>query len=91
MPDRRMTVHALDSILRSRATNHDSVHEITVASETGFLQNMRIVRLYQNGLVKVLEREALRVVVAVDCLGNKFLNRGVWQVAIRTSCYDMVA
>lgn len=52
---------------------------------------MGIVRLYHDGLVKVLECEALRVVVAVDCLGNKFLNQRVWQVAIRTSCHDVVA
>lgn len=37
MPNGRMTVHTPDSILRGRATDHDSMNELTVASETGFL------------------------------------------------------
>ena len=54
-----MTMHALDGILVGRAASHDLVNEFPVATKTSFLQDLRIARLYQDGLMKVLESETL--------------------------------
>ena len=47
-------------------------------------------RLDENGFVKILEREALGVVIAVDSLGHELLDQRVRKVAIRTGGNDVM-
>ena len=69
---------------------HDLVNEISVATEAGLLQHPRITGLYHDRFVKVLEREALGVMVTVHRFGDELLERRVRQVTVRTGCHDVM-
>ena len=84
-------MHAGDRILVSRAACHYLVNEFTVTTKAGILQYLRIVRFYHDGLMKVLERKAFGVVIAIDRLCDELFEWRMGQVTIGAGCHDMVA
>ena len=70
MPDRGMAMNASDSVFVRGASRDYVVYEVSVTVETSLLQYVRIARLDHDGLVKVLHREALGMVVAVEAFGD---------------------
>ena len=91
VPDGIVAVHAADGIGIGGAARDDVVDHAGVATQAGVLQDLRVVRLDHHGLVEVLEREALRVVVAVDSLGDELGQQRVGQVAVRARGHGVVA
>ena len=66
---------------RAPATS-DVVHEVAVTAQAVLLEDRGVPRLDQDRLVEVLEREPLRVVVAVQRLGEVLADEVVRQVAV---------
>jgi hypothetical protein len=83
-------VHATNGVLVRSASSNDVVNEVTVAVQACFLQNVRIMRLDENGFVKILEREAFGVVITVDSLGHELLDQRMRKVAIRAGGNDVM-
>src|SRR5450759_3525239 len=91
VPDGIVAMHATDGVGVGGAARDDVVTQPPVAAQAGLLQDLRVVRLDHHGLVEVLEREALRVVVAVDSLGDELGQQRVGQVAVRALGHGVVA
>ena len=91
VPDGCVAVHARHSAFVGGAAGDDVVHEAAVAGKTCLLQNSRVVGLDHDGLVKILKREALRVVVTVERLGHELGQKRVRQVTVGAGGDDVVA
>ena len=63
-------MHAANCVVIRGASRYDVVHEVSVTPKTRLLENLGIARLDHDGLVKVLQREALGMVVAVEAFGD---------------------
>lgn len=90
MPCASVTVDALYGITVGLGTLHDLMNEISVTAEAVFLKNLRIVRLDENRLVKILERKPLGMVVAVGRLGKVLPDQIMGQVTINANSNSMV-
>src|SRR5689334_5955696 len=63
--DAAMAMDAADGPRVPRAAAHHLVHEIAVTAQTRVLKDLTVLRLDHDGLVEILERETLRMVIAV--------------------------
>src|SRR5688572_27771491 len=90
VPGAAMTVHASHRILARGAAPDDVMDEVRVAAHAVLLQRPRVARGDHDGLVKVHEREALGVPIAVVGLRDVLRDEIVRQVAIDAPGGDMV-
>src|SRR5262249_8475060 len=80
-----MTVDAIHGVLTGRTAPDDVVDEVGVAAETALLEDPRVAWLDHDRIVKVHEREALRVVPAVAGLREVLRDEPVRQVAVHAA------
>ena len=85
-----MAMDALHGILMRRAASHDVVDEVRVAPQAVVLQGCGIPGGDHDRLVEVHEGEALRVAIAVVCLGDIFGNEFVRQMTVNAPSDRMV-
>jgi len=85
-----VTMYTTDGILHRRTARDDVVHEVTVAAQTVFLRDDQVLGLDQDGLVEVLQREALGMPESMICFGEILREKRVRQVAVDTRRASMV-
>lgn len=64
---------------------------VFMALDTVALKNLTVLSLDHDGLLEILQREALRMVPAVFRFGNVLSDKIVWEVAVDTSGRRMMA
>lgn len=82
MSDLAVAVHTIEHLLRIAGMRIDAGHDLLMAADTVFLERGGIERLDHDRLVKILEREAFRMVVAVDRFARVFPDQVVRRMAI---------
>ena len=81
---------ALHCALAAQIALQDLVNKIAVAADAAFLQNSSILGFDHDRLVEVHEGEALRVAIAVVCLGDVFADELVRQMTVNAPSDRMV-
>jgi hypothetical protein len=91
MSNAGMTMHAGNAGDIGGTAFNDVMHQIRMTLQTVVLKNARVLRLDHDWLMKVLERESLRMVIAVLGLRDPFINPLMRQMTIDALGVGVVA